>query len=238
MKLWTTLASVFLALSLSLPASAAFVYTDWKASGDNKAVLDTNTGIEWLRLEEVNKKSMAQIQSELSTIYAGWRLPTNAEVEAMMTSIYNGSQLQFVSYATRSGAYRSGANNFVNLFSNGYKTTAHHTGVYYDEDGILRYTGAYMNEGGVYTITYGLEHTSTFTESSTLNHYRTGVFLVSDGGTTLSSLNDPFLNVNNPNAPVNQPEAPTDVNAPLSASAGLLFLALGFRRFKRNSRSA
>lgn len=238
MKLWTTIASVILALSLSLPASAAFVYTDWKASGDNKAVLDTDTGIEWLRLDSVDNKSMAQIKSELSTVYAGWRLPTNAEVEAMMTSMYAGYNMQITTYTTRTGVYRTGANNFGNLFGNGYKSQAHHVGIYYDEDGLLRFTGAYLNEGGAYTITYGLEMNNNVGENQVLSYYRAGAFLVSDGGTTLSSLNDPFLNVNNPNAPVNQPEAPTDVNAPLSASAGLLFLALGFRRFKRNSRSA
>lgn len=61
-----------------------------------------------------------------------------------------------------------------------------------------------------------------------------GVYLVSDGGTTLSSISNPNLNINNPNAPVNQvPDAPADV--PVNAGFGLLglaLMALGLRRRK------
>lgn len=226
MKLWATLASTLLALSLSFSAQAAFVYTDWKAVGDKGAVLDTDSGIEWLRLNHVNKKSMAQVLSQLDTIYAGWRLPTNAEVSTMMSRMYNGIQMNINSYEGRTGGYRTGANNFINLLSNGYKTTAHHVGIYYDEDNVLRLTGAYANEGGAYTITYGLEHTSALSGTSVLSYYRSGVFLVSDGGTTLSSINNPNLNLNNPNAPVNNPDAPgsepTDVSVSPAVSFGML----------------
>jgi hypothetical protein len=53
-----------------------------------------------------------------------------------------------------------------------------------------------------------------------------GVYLVSDGGTTQSSLNDPSLNANNANAPS---------SVPLPATAALLGLGLlgfGARRKK------
>jgi hypothetical protein len=55
-----------------------------------------------------------------------------------------------------------------------------------------------------------------------------GVYLVSDGGTTLSSINDPSLNANNANAPA---------SVPLPATAALLGLGLlGFgARRKKNS---
>jgi len=43
-----------------------------------------------------------------------------------------------------------------------------------------------------------------------------GVLLVSDGGVTLSSINDPSLNIQNPQAPINQ------VSAPLLGGFGLM----------------
>lgn len=56
---------------------------------------------------------------------------------------------------------------------------------------------------------------------------RFGVWLVSDGGTTLTSINNPTLNLNNPKAPINM----ADVSAPAGlAAAGVLMLMLGARR--------
>lgn len=244
MKLFAYLSLVAASALFTATAQAEFVYTDWKSTGDKQAVLDTSTGVEWLRLSNTNKKSISTVLSELDTIYAGWRLPTNAEVSAMIRSVYgmptttNGQGLNISVYSTRSGGYRTGANKFINLFGNGHKSLAHHAGLYYDEDGIVRFTGAYANEGGAYTNTYGLEHTSKYSENSTLsNYYIGGVFLVSDGGTTLSSILNPNLNLNNPNAPVNTtPTAPTDVSvtAPISlGAAGMLLGLFGLRRRKQ-----
>ena len=52
-----------------------------------------------------------------------------------------------------------------------------------------------------------------------------GAFLVSDGGTTLSSINNPALNGNNPNAPVNN-QPVTDVPAPFGVAMFVAFLAV------------
>lgn len=58
-------------------------------------------------------------------------------------------------------------------------------------------------------------------------YHTAGVYLVSDGGTTLSSINDPSININNPKAPINM----ADVSAPVGlATAGVLMLMLGARR--------
>jgi hypothetical protein len=79
---------------------------------------------------------------------------------------------------------------------------------------------------GVYNgnIVISQEDNITYTSSA---HYL-GVFLVSDGGTTLSSINDPSLNINNSAAPINNA-----VSVPLPATLGLLGLSLagfGLRR--------
>lgn len=60
------------------------------------------------------------------------------------------------------------------------------------------------------------------------------MFLVSDGGTRLSSFNNPMLNINNPKAPVNQvPDALADV--PVQAGFGLLGLLMAFGGRRRKS---
>lgn len=54
-----------------------------------------------------------------------------------------------------------------------------------------------------------------------------GIYIVSDGGPTLSSIDDPSLNINPPKALINM----ADVSAPAGlAAADLLMLMLGARR--------
>lgn len=62
-----------------------------------------------------------------------------------------------------------------------------------------------------------------------------GVFLVSDGGTTLSSTTNTDININNPNAPVNSQSE--DVNSPAPGLlAGLcLLMALRIRTLWKNN---
>lgn len=210
---------------LAAPSHASFVHTDWKATGDKKALLDKGTGQEWLRLSQTGNRSISDVLSQLSTTYAGWRLPTNAEVTKFVTNIYGGLNLQFHEVTARGNYYAMylGANNFASWMGNGYKTAVTHGGLYYDEDGKIRVFGAYMNEGGAYTITMGLESSYLYGVNSRAGGYF-GVFLVSDGGTTLSSTLDPSLNVNNPNAPINQVKPPADV--PVHGAFVLLGFAL------------
>lgn len=231
-------AAFVLALSLSSsPASASFVYTDWQATGDKKALLDSSSGKEWLRFSQTGAKSINDITNLLSTTYAGWRLPTNAEVVQLVTNIYGGLNLNFHEVAARGNYYSMylGANRFASWLGNGNKTAVTHGGLYYDEDGKVRMFGTYMNEGGAYTITVGLESSYLYSATSR-GAWSLGVFLVSDGGTTLSSKLDPTLNVNNPSAPVNQPppQLPpvADVSAPIGLGAIALLLIAASRRRK------
>lgn len=227
----TLLISALFLASLSGYAHAGFVKTDWKTSGDASAVLDTSTGIEWLNLLHTDKKSINTIVSQLDTLYVGWRLPTNAEVEVFLTNVWGGINMQVDQIEARSGPYQTGAIQWANLMSDGVKNLALNGGFYYDEDGIVRIAGSYNNDNGAYTWTYGAEFSPVFSADAVqANWRRNGVFLVSDGGVTISSINNPNLNVNNPNAPVNQ--ASVDVSTPIAFGAlGLLF-CLGLRRKK------
>ncbi|MGU5713582.1 hypothetical protein [Aeromonas caviae] len=80
----SVLSAFILAVGLiSAQTHAAFISTDWKKTNDKLAVIDTNTGIEWLKLQSTRDKTMNTVISQLETTYAGWRLPTYSEVVDM-----------------------------------------------------------------------------------------------------------------------------------------------------------
>lgn len=165
-------------------ANAAFQKTDWKAPGDALVAVDSDTGLEWLNLAATDNKSVAMVRSELATVYAGWRLPTNAEVAAMMSSIFEVpiSTLEFNKVTARSPSHlNNGALRFARMMSNGAITTANHHGFYYDEDGLLRTVGTYLNDYGTYAVIAGLEHVYAYNDSSVLTSLNIGgVMLVRD----------------------------------------------------------
>mgnify|MGYP005682545535 FL=1 len=59
---------------LSGTAHADFVNIDWKEAGDNRAVVDTETGIEWLKLAETYNESSvgALAKTGEGQKYEGW----------------------------------------------------------------------------------------------------------------------------------------------------------------------
>lgn len=73
---------------MSHQAKAEFITTDWKSQGDGLAILDTNTGIEWLKLTQTGGKSINEVKSLLGSVYAGWRLPTHDEIKTLAISIF------------------------------------------------------------------------------------------------------------------------------------------------------
>lgn len=215
---------------ISTQVSAAFVSTDWKNSGDEKAVLDTVTGIEWLRVQETRNQSFGTTLSLLDTKYAGWRIPTYDEMVVMMARFYAPFNIDiYTPYAeVRSGGYLYAAQAFTRWFGNGSISGHHNVGMYIGPDGQLARAGSYSNGYGSYAIFYGMTANVDLDPDTVYNIDKNwGTFLVSDGGTTLSSINDPTLNINNPNAPINM----ADVSAPAGlAAAGLLMLFFGARR--------
>lgn len=204
----------------STGASAEFVHTDWKVAGDKQAVLHTSTGQEWLNLEQTANKSVNTVISLLDTQYAGWRLPTFAEFETMISTF----AAQFNASHTPSAQLNAPmVNSFINLFST-RTSNQYNMGTYQAQNGTYKFVGVYFGSD----IFYGLEHPTSY-GANTIPFTGTGVWLVSDGGTTLSSMQNPTLNINNVNAPVNQ--VSSDVSAPAGlAAAGLIMMILGSRR--------
>lgn len=207
---------------MSAQANAALVATDWKSSGDGLATLDTKTGIEWLDVSITDGMSIQEVSGLLSSTYKGWRLPSYAEVQQLFVNALG------LTPGAHSEDYSLGYDLFLSSFGSTYSDYVSY-GTYVGPNGVTVFAGGAggRSHGNVYTdYTYG-NTISTGIEYA-------GVFLVSDGGTTLSSVNNPTLNINNPNAPVNQPATePADVSAHAGLGLfGLALIALGGRRRK------
>lgn len=210
------LAFVLCAMGLSFGSQAELINTHWKENGDNKAVFDTKTGLEWLTLNQTDSKSISYVMNQLGDggLYEGWSLATYHQVEQMLEYAYeNISQRDFVLSlfrTTRSYYYGTAGNGYTRYWSGGY--------VLNDEDDGVYYAGAWVGGGSGWSplvnAGVGVNHASS----------NVGVYLVSTGGTTWSSLN---------NESVSELQ---DVNTPLSMAIGGLGL-LGFMgsRKKRNA---
>lgn len=192
--------------------------------------------------------SIQDILNDSSNKYRGWRLPTFTELQYFIQSFFSNN-LQERSSISPSGATSSAQylsnygfssnelNSFMEFSGAGkYNSSApgrrYAEGYFLREDGSVGLAGVILENGnntlGRYKSAWHAPYT---TLSQTSKSSLWGVYLVSDGGTTLSSINNPMLNVNNPNAPVNQ--VPSDV--PVHAGFGLfglLLMAFGLRRRK------
>lgn len=219
------LQSVMLLMLFSGSASAGFINTDWKVAGDNRAMLHEETGIEWLKLNETAGMSMSQTGNDIA--FEGWRLATDMEVEALMVGFFPAitfNEERTIPSVTREEASRW----FLAIGASGGGSTARGIGIY-NKDGNAYASGAERSTNSarlfddVGPYAFGAE-TGGFSASFF------SVFLVSDGGTTLSSLEDPTLNQNNPNygaAPV-----------PAPATMGLMGIGMLMLLIRRRSKNA
>lgn len=199
-----------------------FRTVDVANEGDELAVLHYDTGLEWLNVRETWGMSMEYVNNTLQGDLQGWRLPTNEEVDVLISSFFSGWNYSSTTYATiRDHWSYHPVDEFGRMFGNGVTSATYTTGKYYDENGSVRIAGGYVN-GSNYSAIYGPN--STYSYAATDSRY--GAFLVSDGGVTMSSINDPSLNINNANAPVNS------VSAPMAAVTGLFAVGM-FGRIRR-----
>ena len=156
---------------------------DWKSAGDNRVFLDTKTGIEWLKLSETSAKSVATVESEISTLYNGWRIATMDEVENLIAYIdhiaWRADNYQVTLDKNQALAFKDSIGGYL--------------GKYYLNSTQVTFAGVYTGGTHVYFNRWGM------TPSSVSAYYTvpasdTGVFLVSEGGTTYSSQNNPAIN--------------------------------------------
>jgi hypothetical protein len=232
MKLLSTIFAVSTLALASMSASAQLISTDWKSTGDKLATLDESTGIEWLDLTQTDGMSIDTAEGLLSSRFEGWRLPTRSEVTQLMVNAFP-SEASRVQGAGGWGVTNTTTDNEADNFRLLFGTT--------HVNSVNDYTiGLFKNDpGGDYSVllsglndrrdsdNVALYSNRNLTNDTSYSHDVYGVYLVSDGGTTQSSLNDPSLNANNANAPS---------NVPLPATAALLGLGiLGFGARRKNN---
>jgi hypothetical protein len=207
-------------VTLSLGANAEFVDTDWKTSGDKLAMLDTETGIEWLDLLQTAGETMNTIRPKLDVggAYEGWRFATASEVETMAENFFNIEVEPGVEY------YEDPEPS-PEPWQTAYHYVRRHGATQHENHG--DYTrGVYEGETG---ISYRMDVRTSGRVRVNLQGYSygstTGVFLVSDGGTTVSSINDPSINANNANSPYSQTANLSSVSP--MAGFGVLMIMVG-----------
>ena len=213
-------------------AHAGYVYTDWKTEGDQLAVLHEETGIEWLRFSNTINMSVNQVKNDPT--FAGWRLPTAAqsprsrqeparlptaeEVDVYFSSFFEThSHLSGVNKGNSSiiNGYSGQAQNWADTNGKSSTSPIRSYGLGYTDNGTVAFYGLSYASGKT-NFRYAVEG---YTEGTASPYF--GIFLVSDGGTTLSSINDPTLNANNPNAPVNTVSTPFTLGALLMVMGGI-----------------
>jgi hypothetical protein len=64
------------------------IEADAFATGDNKAVLETSTGLVWMDFGVNSHLSYEHVGYLLPTEFSGWRLPTATEVDHLWTSLF------------------------------------------------------------------------------------------------------------------------------------------------------
>jgi hypothetical protein len=220
-----TLIAATLLLSIT-SAQAAFVHTDWKLDGDQRSTLHEETGIEWLKFNHTKNMSINQVAGQLNSTYAGWRFPTHAEVDNLITSFFTTMDVEGTSTDGYEAAQSQQGFEWGDYMGDTYiNSVADHSRGMTVENNIIKMSGAYTyNNGGTRLRVFNNHSNGYNGDYKTVYH---SVFLVSDGGTTLSSQQDPSINSNNANAPA------ADVSAP--ALLGLMSLGLfGFATRRRS----
>lgn len=195
----------------SINVNAELLSVDFQNEGDNYVTLDTQSGLEWLDFSFTRNDKYRDYYNG----GYGFRIPTNAEVEALFTNNISSVDDPYVSGLI----YPDGDTSdiaWLNLllgtaWVTPYPSLYYSYGFYKDEDGDMALFGSHHTNA-----IYGLDNKSYFGDSDYSHKY--GILLVSDGGVTYSSLNDPTINT-----------GVSDASVPLPASLGLLALSmLGF----------
>lgn len=187
--------------ALSGTAQAALAHADWKTAGDSAITVDSNTGFEWLKLNQTTGKSINDVVSQMGVggLYHGWRLPTDREVEALVSQMmsplvfnendtvyggsgYRGYTTTWRSWMSTTRAVTSGPSGNNNRYWYSY-------GLYRGDTGNVEMSGTYYRiKDSFGDRTYYANIYDDYYDAGYSNSYANvsyGVFLVADGGMTL-----------------------------------------------------
>jgi len=221
----------------SSAAQAELVSTDWLVNNDSKATLDTKTGIEWLDLSETRGKSIAQVQALLDTTYSGWTLATERQVFDLFVNSFSFYDFDYDTkniVVSESNGEISETLDFISKFSSYRTSNAEQASGYFLKDESEGSSASSASATYFWKTNWQNRKVNVVFDINSAgydvnnNYTTTGVYLVSTGGTTLSSINDPSINFD-------ENGIPAIASVPLSASVGFLGLALlaGARRKKQ-----
>ena len=195
-------AATLLTMTFSMSAHAEITSTDLYASGDGLVTFDSNTGLEWIDLTETSGHTIESITPLLSSTLSGFRVATQTEVEEMLSSIMPSilsptsywaarnpvspivdadEALDFRTYFMNSNTSLFGAFSLDDVSADGY------------EAGILGSNTAYSGHIAYYDFTLMESDYAAGKYWGTTYNSRSSVYLVSEGGYTYSSLNDPAV---------------------------------------------
>lgn len=130
-------------------SSASLINADYLNTGDNLAVLDQNTGLEWLDLSLTHGMSYTAALN----FDSNYRYATNSEVEALFVSVFDKPTFNTGGYASNiSGRLANLALDFSNLFGSFNGRVSY--GLYKDENNIIRMMGVYRNNPNLYGLNF------------------------------------------------------------------------------------
>jgi len=213
-------------------ASAEFIQSDVYVAGDNKAVLDTDTGLEWMKLSETANRTVGSYMN----LDNGWRLATPAEVTQYLYNLFDVDESDFTDTANENRLK-------IDVQSENLNADAAETlgWTWTHNNSPWKYAQGYVLDQDTGDIAmYGIQY-SSYAQSSAPTYLRVGEelqnatvggsrssfasnFLVSTGGATYSSINDEeFKTI----------QAAAAVPLPLMGLGALGLLGLGFSRKKK-----
>ncbi len=223
-------------------AQAEFIQGDWLIEGDKQSTLDTRTGKEWLNLDNTEGMSLADVTQALDGELAGWRI---AGLDEVLDLAYSQAEIAGISnYFWDATTIESAKNPEENT---SFNYMVQHSG--FARDFGLAFggmTSSFYGTYGLFVNDYKNEVDNFFSQYTTgrnngmrlmkesEKNYTQGIasygwWLVSDGGVSLSSINNPEINANNPDAPVNA------VSTPLSLGV-FAFAAMGLAGLRRKQK--
>ncbi|APD91978.1 hypothetical protein BM525_19030 (plasmid) [Alteromonas mediterranea] len=192
-------------LSFSATVNAELAHADWQADGDNAITLDSDAGLEWLKLDNTVGLSINDVLSGMveGGAFEDWRLPTSQEVQSLLETVlpeftWNDeatattySSANYSGYSTRWNTWLGTSNYVYKGNGSAYNRYWYSYGLHVENDNTVHLTGTYRwhrNAWGSHThstVLYDDRYVDGY-DVDFSNAY-TGVYLVSDGGAALPS---------------------------------------------------